>query len=248
MSFFQNLNKKTTNTTVGQVVESTTASIMIKPPDAPPSDPAQAADPVEGFSAVPPARRSMKMIDEPAPEPGPTAPGPAPAAFKGESQTDREARQALEYSQKLKEEAERAKENNKPEVVEEPKRGRGRPPGAKNKAKAEPLSDIPAQRMQQVIEKLEDGEIDEKQAKKLLEVAPAERKFKSQTFTFGATINVGNFSGVRFDWSITSEEHTREELQAEVMRRIDEMAAKYEAEIDQKNKVFKNAREVVGSK
>lgn len=223
MSFFSKFNKGTTTSTVpaAAIINGGDMAAKTSPPDAPPSNPEKAAVPVEGFSPVPPPKteekkeRKMKIVDEPA-QTTHTKDAMVAAmdkpAFKGESETDRAARMALEYSQKLKEEVDRATAANaeaqKP--AESPKRGPGRPPGAKNKPKVEEAP--PAQEA-------------------AINKSGAERAFKAITVTKGATINVGNFNSVRFDVSVTSEQHTYEEIYAEVSRRLDEEAAKYEAEM-----------------
>lgn len=94
----------------------TPAPPAVLPPDAPKSDPALAAKPVENFSPVPPPKKHMNIVDVPAqapagvPAPAPTAPvtsEPSPSADLAPS--------------------------------EPKKRGPGRPPGAKNKPKESPV-------------------------------------------------------------------------------------------------------------
>lgn len=71
--------------------------------------------------------------------------------------------------------------------------------------------------------------------------------FKSVTVTKGCTINVGNFNSVRFDVSMTAEgadvESTYIEVLAEVERRLDEEASKFQAETAKG--VTTNAKELV---
>lgn len=167
----------------------------VLPPDAPKSEPEKAADPVEGFSPVPPPRK-MKIEDvpPPAPSPAPEAPS-APAAEP---------------------------------APEAPKRGRGRPPGSKNKAKEE----APPQPKDTIItytpSKIEGFVI------------------KSITITKGYTVNVGAFNSVRFDVSMTAEgADCYDALKAEVDAALEAEVAKYQAEVDQKNKVFAPAKDVV---
>lgn len=196
-------------------------SMRITPPDAPPSDPAKAAVPVAGFEAVPPKKeRKMLIVDTDNTE------SVESAAFKGESQTDIAARQALEYSQKLAEETKRAKEKNDAIVeADKPAPKRGRPPGAKNKPKGE--STVPTTTTQ-----AEEAD-----------AMGAPRQFESVSVSMGVTVNVGNFNSVRFDVSVTSKEHTYEEVYAEVKARLDAEAAKYEAEVAKGQTV--NAKSVV---
>lgn len=93
------------------------APAPILPPDAPKSDPALAAKPVEGFEAVPPPRK-MTFVDV-LPEPAPTAPA-TPVA-----------------------KAEAAPPPAPAPAVEEPKKRAGRPPGSKNKPKDEVITYTP---------------------------------------------------------------------------------------------------------
>lgn len=71
--------------------------------------------------------------------------------------------------------------------------------------------------------------------------------FKSVTITKGCTINVGNFNSVRFDVSMTAEgadvDATYAEVLAEVERRLDEEASKFQAETSKG--VTANAKELV---
>lgn len=157
----------------------------VLPPDAPKSEPAKAADLVEGFSLVPPPRK-MKIEDVPPPAPAPEVPS-APAATEP--------------------------------ATEAPKRGRGRPPGAKNKPKEE----APTQ---------------PKDVGGLV--------IKSITITKGYTVNVGAFNSVRFDVSMTAEgADCYDALKAEVDAALEAEVVKYQAEVDAKNKVSVPAKEVV---
>lgn len=220
-------------------------SMRITPPDAPASKPEIAADPVAGFEALPAPRRSLLAEEKPTTKDVVVeAMNKSTAAFAGESQTDRDAREALEYSQKLAEEAKLAKEANDglPDVAsmngsnlpdEKPAPAkRGRPPGAKNKPKNEPLSNVPVERMEEVIEKFEKGEVSIEQARKLME--PETKRDTDFTFvsvTKGCSINVGNYNNVKFEVTLASETLSYDEVLAEVMRRLDAEAAKYEAEV-----------------
>ena len=197
MSFFSKVLKKESESV------SAPSSVAVLPPDAPKSDPAKAAAPVEGFSPVPPPRK-MKYVDVPEEKkPEPTA-WPTPAAGPD-------------------------------------KRKPGRPPGAKNKPKIE-NPQTPAERIQEVQKAVDQGLVTTEQAKKLLDTGDV-REFESVTVSMGCTVNVGNFNSVRFDVSVTSKQHTYEEVYAEVKRRLDAEAEKYEAEIDKNNKT--NAKGVV---
>jgi hypothetical protein len=133
----------------------------ILPPDAPKSDPALAAKPVEGFQAVPPPKEHrMKFQDVPA-DPPPTAPAvtPPPPAAPPPA----------------------------PTAAPEPeKRGRGRPPGAKNKAKGEP----PAQKAEP--------------AESPVQAEKGAITFESVTVNYGLTLNLGNFNSARIDCAMTA--------------------------------------------
>lgn len=174
----------------------------VLPPDAPKSEPEKAADPVEGFSPVPPPR---KMKFEDVPPPAPTTSDLAHEALK--------APISEAVDQMFKEQAEIIV------AAAEKKRGRGRPPGSKNKAKDE---------------------------------APPQPKdggglvIKSVTITKGYTVNVGNYSGTRFEVSMTAEgADCYDALKAEVDAALEAEVVKYQAEVDQKNKVFAPAKDVV---
>lgn len=174
----------------------------VLPPDAPKSDPAKAAEPVEGFSPVPAPRRQIIVEAAPSPSadlaheaPKPTLPPVSAGDFPRDG---------------------RFEEVSKAEPV---KRGRGRPPGSKNKAKDE----APPQP--------KDG---------------AGLVIKSITITKGYTVNVGAFNSVRFDVSMTAEgADCYDALKAEVDAALEAEVAKYQAEVDQKNKVFAPAKDVV---
>lgn len=175
----------------------------VLPPDAPKSEPEKAADPVEGFSPVPPPRK-MKIEDVP-----PLAPAPELKSMSV---------------------AEFAKTAEAP-APEASKRGRGRPPGSKNKAKEE----APTQP--------KDGQVITYDPSKIVNAGLV---IKSTTVTKGCTINVGAFNSVRFDVSMTAEgADCYDALKAEVDAALEAEVAKYQAEVDQKNKVFAPAKEAV---
>ena len=115
-------------------------------------------------------------------------------------------------------------------VETEVKRGRGRPPGSPNKPKVEVTTSPLLREGENKVLEVERVTYDPQASADMRAEQARARKFKSVTISKGCTINVGNFSGVRFDVSVTSEEHTYEEVYAEVSRRLDEEAAKYEAE------------------
>lgn len=116
------------------------APAPIVPPDAPKSDPAQAAKPVEGFQAVPPPKteeekkRRTKIIDEPAP----AAEDDEEAALlkqlaAAKAKKAEAAAAAKAAAEKAAQEA-AANESSSAEAEEKKSKG-GRPPGAKNKPK-----------------------------------------------------------------------------------------------------------------
>jgi CRISPR/Cas system-associated exonuclease Cas4 (RecB family) len=118
--------------------------------------------------------------------------------------------------------------------IQKPKGKGGRPPGSKNKPKVvTPALDSMGDPM--------DLEATSEQSPKVV--------LKSVTVNKGYTINVGAFSGVRFDISATAEgadfEQTYEALYALVNERLESEAAKYQAEIDAKTKTTVPAASVV---
>lgn len=147
----------------------------VLPPDAPKSDPALAAKPVEGFSPCPPPRK-MNFEDVPStpspradleksPEPPPTAPA-TPEAKKAEAPAPS---------------APPTEEKRKP----------GRPPGAKNKPKVVDVSPTSENAKEHVSRPA------------LYDEVPV-FQFTEVTVNYGATVNVGNFNSLRVDVSITA--------------------------------------------
>lgn len=204
MSFFKKFSSPTTSSTPAPATE----PAPVLPADAPKSDPALAAKPVEGFQAVPPAKEHRMVIKDMEPTPTPVIEAaPAPV-----------------------------------EVAEQPKRGRGRPPGSKNKPKLANAPLVSVEPPAPVAVELKDaGEVAVR--------APASVTVKSVTVSKGFTVNLGAFNNVRFDVSVTGEgsdlETVYSTLMGEVEERLAAEAAKYEAEVDQKNKTMKPAGEVV---
>jgi CRISPR/Cas system-associated exonuclease Cas4 (RecB family) len=178
----------------------------VLPPDAPKSDPAKAAEPVEGFSPVPAPRRNL--IVEAAPSP----------------------------SADLAHEAPKPTPPPAPETPAEPvKRGRGRPPGSKNRPKEPSVTTDP---------NVKDGYVIAYDPAKIVNAAQG-MIIKSRTVTKGYTVNVGAFNSVRFDFSATAEGGTDEELRDYVDSVLEAEVSKYQAEVDAKNKVSVPAKEVV---
>ena len=209
MSFFSKMKSSAPEVRSEQANQSQ----PILPPDAPKSDPAKAAEPVEGFSPVPPPKeRRMPMIDVPSPSadlaheaPKPTPP-PTPAA-----------------------------------PAEPAKRGRGRPPGSKNKVKSVTLHGPVGVDLRGIPEAVLSGSLDEGVVNAAQGIV-----IKSTTITKGYTVNVGAFNSVRFDVSMTAEgEGVYEALKAEVDAALEAEVSKYQAEVDAKNKVSVPAKEVV---
>lgn len=193
----------------------------VLPPDAPKSEPAKAADPVEGFSPVPPPRK-MKIEDVPSEKisvsdthDGKTT--TLEGTVKGGVLTiEKETMKSMSV-------AEFAKTAEAP-APEASKRGRGRPPGSKNKAKEEVIAYDPSKTVS----------------------AAQGPVIKSVTITKGYTVNVGAFNSVRFDVSMTAEgADCYDALKAEVDAALEAEVVKYQAEVDQKNKVFAPAKDVV---
>lgn len=279
MSFFKKLNAQSTVAAIANSdkfveIVKVEEPAAILPPDAPKSDPALAAKPVPDFDPLPPARKARDLIVDVAEEPKTEL---APAAFVGEKESDRAATATLDgmkvYSMRdpLKESGpEQAAEIDADTIRDgvdrvTGKRGRGRPPGSKNKPKTvDPvLSDIPRDRVEQVTAAMESvGVVTTEQAKKLLETGDVKYldaavneaylkkvTVRSVTVSKGVTLNLGSFNSIRFDVSVTAEGSDLElvyaTLMGEVEERLNAEAAKYEAEVDQKNKTMKNGADVV---
>lgn len=236
MSFFNKMKKQESTPASmavvngGDMAAKTEPAVQpVLPPDAPESDPALAAKPVENFSAVPPPRRQL-LAEEPKPLAVVEGPLPAPV------------------------------EPPKPEVkAEEPapvKRGRGRPPGSKNKKTdtvkladftvLNPVSPERAAELDAEIMAEEPGEV--RYVASAINAQPSVA-IKSVTVTKGYTVNLGAFNNVRFEVSVTGEgsdlEAVYSTLMGEVEERMAAEAAKYEAEVDQKTKAMKPATDVV---
>lgn len=116
------------------------APAPIVPPDAPKSDPAQAAKPVEGFQAVPPPKteaekkRRMLIVDEPAPA---AEDDEEAALLKQLAAAKAKKVEAVAAAKAAAEKAAQevaANESSSAEAEEKKSKG-GRPPGAKNKPK-----------------------------------------------------------------------------------------------------------------
>lgn len=209
----------------------------VLPPDAPKSDPALAAAPVEGFSATPPAKeRKMKMVDEPAPEPVHPVEGPLErAAASLKEKAEKEAAEAILDGDLQKFDAAVARIEAEKKAEEPAPKKRGRPPGSKNKAKETPVVFPP-------------GSMAALSAEEQAACVPSVT-VKSVTVSKGFTVNLGSFNSVRFDVSVTGEgsdlELVYSTLMGEIEERLNAEAAKYESEVDQKNKTMKPAQEVV---
>ena len=121
------------------------------------------------------------------------------------------------------------------------KRGRGRPPGSKNKPKMK-FVDEPSQPPTevQVVKAVEGVQVVkeavaavEEAIEAVVEARPSPKGFtvKSVTVGKGVTINLGSFNSVRFDVSMTAEgedyEATYSALLDEVNTRLEAEAAKY---------------------
>ena len=183
MSIFNRIRQQ--NAAPAPQPETPAAPVAVLPPDAPKSDPAKAAEPVEGFSPVPPPRRNL-IVNAPTSEPSPSAdlaaeaPKPTPA----------------------------------PAPEPEKKRGPGRPPGAKNKPKEAP-ADATAAQFEAEVESRARGEraaaalniqVPSKgdRVDALAEMLDRDIRFESVTVTYGLTINIGDYNSVRVDCSMTS--------------------------------------------
>lgn len=215
MSFFSKM--KSTAVTVdpnlkqGQVLvmEPEKFAQSVLPPDAPRSDPAKASEPVAGFSPTP----APRVTEAPSPS--------ADLAHDVHEGVKTTLVGRVEDGKVV------VTDERREPVTEPVKRGRGRPPGAKNKPK-----DEPAAAQATVVT------YDPNEARGLV--------IKSTTITKGYTVNVGAFNSVRFDVSMTAEgADVYDALKAEVDAALEAEVVKYQAEVDAKNKVSVPAKEVV---
>lgn len=214
MSFFKKLGTPVSSALV-DVGDMAVKSTPVLPPDAPKSDPALAAVPVEGFEAVPPPRRQL-IADE--------------QEVKADLQKFDEAVERIEARKQAVEVMKAANATLEPGEPSPAPKKRGRPPGAKNKAKETAVA--------------ETGAVNEA----LVQVT-SPVSIKSVTVSKGFTVNLGSFNSVRFDVSVTGEgsdlELVYSTLMCEIEERLNAEASKYESEVDQKNKTMKPAAEVV---
>lgn len=236
MSFFKKMPQNTGIPVSSALVDAgdmAVKSAPILPPDAPKSDPEKAAVPVEGFTAVPPPRRQL-IADE--------------QEVKTDLQKFDAAVERIEAQKQAKEVAAAANaaaiEEDKAAmgITPEPApKKRGRPPGAKNKAKLS--GEVLVASTSTPVELA--GEVAATLSYK--ESTPV--TVKSVTVSKGFTVNLGSFNSVRFDVSVTGEgsdlELVYSTLMGEIEERLNAEAAKYESEVDQKNKTMKPAAEVV---
>jgi len=151
----------------------TTAPVV--PPDAPASDPALAAKPIEGL-----AETAALVKSAPAAAPAPKEETKAEKARR--LLAEAEAEERAEAERAAKEAAEKAEAAKKAAEASEPvKRGPGRPPGAKNKPKPGTASEGMAP------------------------VAVEGRTFTKTTVSFGLTLNLGDYNSARIDVQHTVE-------------------------------------------
>lgn len=221
MSFFKKLGTPVSSALV-DAGDMAVKSAPVLPPDAPKSDPALAAVPVEG--AVPPPRRQL-IADE--------------QEVKADLQKFDAAVERIEARKQAVEVMKAANATLEPGEPSPAPKKRGRPPGAKNKAKEALVAPASA------------PAFNEDQAAMSI-VAPEDMsqvRIKSVTVSKGFTVNLGAFNSVRFDVSATGEgsdlELVYSTLMGEIEERLNAEAAKYESEVDQKNKTMKPAAEVV---
>ena len=223
MSFFKKLGTPVSSALV-DAGDMAVKSAPVLPPDAPKSDPALAAVPVEGFEAVPPPRRQL-IADE--------------QEVKADLQKFDGAVERIEARKQAVEVMKSANATLEPGEPSPAPKKRGRPPGAKNKAKETLVAPASA------------PAFNEDQAAMSI-VAPEDMsqvRIKSVTVSKCFTVNLGAFNSVRFDVSVTGEgsdlELVYSTLMGEIEERLNAEAAKYESEVDQKNKTMKPAAEVV---
>lgn len=209
MSFFSKMKSST---------EAAPQSVL--PPDAPKSEPAKAAASVEGFSPVPAPRRNL--IVEAAPSPSADLAHEAPKPTPPPAKT---LEQILES------------DTVTPALAQAVKRGRGRPPGAKNRPKGEPAAVQATVVVYDPSNAMAAGASDHPTGQMII---------KSVTITKGYTVNVGAYNGVRFDVSMTAEgADVYDALKTAVDAALEAEVVKYQAEVDAKNKVSVPAKEVV---
>lgn len=238
MSFFKKMPQNTGIPVSSALVDAgdmAVKSAPILPPDAPKSDPEKAAVPVEGFTAVPPPRRQL-IADE---QEVKTDLQKFDAAVE-RIEAQKQAKEVMAAANAAAIEEDKAAMGITPDPT--PKK-RGRPPGAKNKAK---LSDM------KVLNPVSEERAKEIDAEIVADMGPNPREVvtvKSVTVSKGFTVNLGSFNNVRFDVSVTGEgsdlELVYSTLMGEIEERLNAEAAKYESEVDQKNKTMKPAQEVV---
>ena len=236
MSFFKKMPQNTGIPVSSALVDAgdmAVKSAPILPPDAPKSDPEKAAVPVEGFTAVPPPRRQL-IADE---QEVKTDLQKFDAAVE-RIEAQKQAKEVMAAANAAAIEEDKAAMGITPEPA--PKK-RGRPPGAKNKAKLSgEVLVAPASTPVELA-----GEVAATLSYK--EAAPV--TVKSVTVSKGFTVNLGAFNSVRFDVSVTGEgsdlELVYSTLMGEIEKRLNAEAANYESEVDQKNKTMKPAQEVV---
>lgn len=254
MSFFKKLPQNTGIPVSSALVDAgdmAVKSAPILPPDAPKSDPEKAAVPVEGFTAVPPPRRQL-IVDE--------------QEVKTDLQKFDAAVERIEAQKQAKEVAAAANaaaiEEDKAAmgITPEPApKKRGRPPGAKNKAKLSGevlVAPASTRHLATEMEALDASDAprtvyDTTGTATLKSLVEASKPvaIKSVTVSKGFTVNLGSFNNVRFDVSVTGEgsdlELVYSTLMGEIEERLNAEASKYESEVDQKNKTMKPAQEVV---
>lgn len=172
---------------------------QVSPPDAPASKPELAAKPVEGFQAVPPPRR-MQIIDVPDPE------VTAPSA-RTEEKAPAPAPEA-------------------PPAAE--KRGPGRPRGSKNKVLAtEVITYSPLETKAEPVKAVEKPEASQTAPRVVEKQTPVQ--FESVTVNYGLTLNLGNFSNVRIDVSMTARSP---DIEAAYQAVLSNVQSKVKAEIE----------------
>lgn len=233
MSFFKKLGTPVSSALV-DAGDMAVKSAPVLPPDAPKSDPALAAAPVEGFTAIPPPRRQLIAEETAITETKADLQKFDAAVERIEAQ--KQAKEVMAAANAAAIEEDKAAMGITPEPA--PKK-RGRPPGAKNKAKEALVAPASA------------PAFNEDHAAVSI-VAPEDApqvRIKSVTVSKGFTVNLGSFNNVRFDVSVTGEgsdlELVYSTLMGEIEERLNAEAAKYESEVDQKNKTMKPAQEVV---
>lgn len=209
MNIFDQMRQKLGQPAATPAAANTSAAPVV-PPDAPKSDPAQAAKPVENFQALPPAKTEKEKAERRMPMTDVDSAGNKVEfnQTRPEGLEDDEWKEMLEKRRKkaiaaaeekiaaakkaADEQAKKDAENSAAGESDEKKNKGGRPPGAKNKPKL-------------------DGE-------------------EQTEVSYGLTVNLGDFNSVRIDVR-RSKRHSAEQAEEVYGQLLDEVKASVEKEM-----------------